>query len=74
MAVLVEAQVAEPQDVTGELAARAPKHGLHPGDHLGQAERLGHVVVTAGAKGVDLVLHCVPRREEEDGGLEPAFA
>ena len=74
VASLVEAEVAEAQDVAGQLAAGAPQDGLHPGDDLGEAERLRHVVVAAGAQRVDLVLDRVLGGQEEDRRLEAALA
>ena len=74
MAVLVEREVAEAQDVAGQLASRAPQDRLHARDDLGEAERLRHVVVSAGAQRLDLVLDGVLRREEEDRGAEAALA
>ena len=40
---------------------------MHPGDQLGQRERLGHVVVATDGQAGQLVLQRVAGGEEEDG-------
>ena len=74
VAPLVEHEVAQAQHVAGQVAGGAAQDGLHAGDDLGEAERLGDVVVAAGAKRLDLVLDCALCGEEEDRGLEAALA
>ena len=74
VAVLVEDEVGEAQHVAGQLAAGAAQDRLDAGDDLGEAERLGDVVVAAGAERLDLVLDRVLGGEEEDRGLEAALA
>ena len=74
MPCLVERQVAEAQDVAGQVAAGAPEDRLDARDHLGEAQRLRHVVVAAGAQRLDVVLDRVLRGEEEDRRLEAALA
>ena len=44
---------------------------MHPGDHLGQRERFGHVVIAAHGQAGQFVLQRVARRQEEDGHPEP---
>ena len=66
MAALVEDEVVEAQDVAGELARSAAEDRLDARDDLREAERLGDVVVAAGAQRLDLVLDGVLRGEEED--------
>ena len=48
---------------------RGPASGQHPdpGDHLFEAERLGHIVVPAGGQATHAVDHRVAGGEEEDG-------
>src|SRR6516165_3217807 len=45
VAALVEEEVAAAEDIAGEVAGGAPEDSLHAGDDLGEAERLGDVVV-----------------------------
>ena len=71
MPALVQHEVRETKNVTRQVAARAPEDGLDARNHLGQAERLRHVVVSARAKRVDLVLDAVLRCQKEDRPLEP---
>ena len=54
------------EHVAGRVALGAPQDRADPGDDLGEAERLRHVVVAAGAQRLDLVLDGVLRRQEED--------
>ena len=74
MALLVEDEIAEAQDVAGKRAGGAPQDRLDPRDDLREAERLRDVVVAAGAQRLDLVLRRVLRGEEEHRGLEALFA
>src|SRR2546430_4051826 len=67
---LVERHVREGEDVAGQVSARAAQDRLHARDDLGEAERLGHVVVATRAQCLDLVLDRVLRGEEEDRRLE----
>ena len=53
----------------GAVAARAPQHGLHAADELGDAEGLGDVVVGAGLEADDLVELGVLRREHQHVGV-----
>src|SRR5438105_3897564 len=71
---LVQHQVREAKDVARQLATGAPENRLHARDDLGQAERLRHIVVTAGTERVHLVLHRVLGGEEEDRRLEALLA
>ena len=61
--LLVEREVGEPHRAVG-VTAGAPKHGLHAGNDLGKAERLGHVVVCEREPG-DLVLGRILGGEED---------
>ena len=63
-------EIREAEDVAGQLAAGAAEDRLHARDDLGEAERLGHVVVAAGAQRLDLVLDRVLRGQEENRRLE----
>jgi hypothetical protein len=69
VAVLVELEVGElqPGRGLGGIAPGPAQDGPDPGDDLLQAERLGHVVVAAQGQAPDLVLHRVPRGQEDDG-------
>ena len=71
---LVEHEVVEPQDVARQLAGGAAQDRLDARDDLGEAERLGDVVVAAGPEGLDLVLDATLRRQEEDRRPEAALA
>ena len=71
--LLVEHEVGEAEHVAGQLADLVRRRiACVARDDLGEAERLRHVVVAAGAQRLDLVLDAVLRGQEEDGGLEPA--
>ena len=72
VAPLVENEIAVAEDVAGQVTGRPPEDRLDAGDDLGEAERLGHVVVAAGAKRLDLVLDPSLCGQEEDRGLEAA--
>ena len=74
MTALVEHEVAEPERVARQLAARAAHDRLHAGHDLGQAEGLRHVVVSARTERVDLVLDRVLRGQEQDRGLVATLA
>ena len=74
MPLLVERQVGEREHVPRQRALRAAEYRLHARDDLGEAERLGHVVVAAGAQRLDLVLGCVLRGQEKNRALEAALA
>ena len=71
---LVEHHVGEAQDVARQVAVRPAQHCLHAGDELGERERLGDVVVAAGAQRLHLVLDRVLRGQEENRRLEAALA
>ncbi len=70
MALLVEHEVGEAQHVARQRSAGAAEDRLHPGDDLGQAERLRDVVVAARPQRLDLVLGRVLRRQEQHRALE----
>ena len=73
--VLVELEVVEPQ--APGLRLRVPGAAQdHPDarDELLEAERLGHVVVTAAGQAAQLVLGRVARRQEDDRHLGAAGA
>ena len=74
VADLVEDEILEPEHVAGQVAGRAAEDRLDPRDDLGEAERLGDVVVAAGAERLDLVLGRVLRGQEEHGALAPERA
>src|SRR5205823_5787619 len=65
--------VGEAEHVAGQLTAGASQDRLHPRHHLGEAERLRHVVVAARTERVDLALDSVLRSQEQDRGLEAPF-
>ena len=71
---LVEDEIGEAQDVAGQHTCGAPQDRLDPRDDLGEAERLGDVVVAAGAQRLDLVLRRVLRREKEHCCFESLVA
>ena len=72
---LVELEIGEAQDaVVLGLVAGPPQDGVHAGDHLGQGERLGHVVVAADGQAGQLVLERVAGGEEEDGHADAVGA
>ena len=77
MAVLVEGQVADPQDrlgFGGLRGARAAHEPAQPRDDLLEAERLGDVVVTAGRETGDAVADRVLRRQEQHGHVVAGLA
>ena len=74
MAGLVEHEVGEAEHVARQVAGRAAEDRLDARDDLGEAERLRHVVVAAGAERLDLVLGRVLRGQEEHRALEAARA
>ena len=74
VAALVEDEVGEAKDVAGKLAGGAPQDRLHARDDLGEAERLGDVVVAAGPQRLDLVLDPVLGGQEQDRRPEAALA
>ena len=56
------------------LDAQPSQDRVDPCDHLGQSERLGHVVVAADGEAGHLVLDRVAGGEEEDGALHAVRA
>ena len=74
VSILVEDEILELKHVAGQSARGAAEDRLDPRDDLGEAERLRHVVVAAGAQRLDLVLGRVLRRQEEHGGAVAAGA
>jgi hypothetical protein len=57
-----------------DVAARAAQHGAHARDQLFEAERLGHVVVTADRQALDLLLGGVAGGQEDDRHVVPVGA
>ena len=63
---LVQLEVGEAEDsVVLGLVPRAPENGMHPGDHLGEGEGLGDVVVATDGQTGQFVLEGVLGREEQ---------
>src|ERR1700722_2101659 len=68
---LVELEVGEAEHtVIVRTEPGATQDGLHPGDHFGQRERFGDVVVPADRQTRQLVVQRVPGGDEENGDVD----
>src|SRR5581483_2171198 len=62
----VDAQVGDGQHGLDRRAVAAPRQGLEPGQQLAEGERLGQVVVAAGAQPADAVVDLGERAQDQD--------
>ena len=70
----LEVRELQPALVAVREPDRPAQDRVHPGDDLGEGERLGDVVVAADRQPLDLVGGIVPGGEEEDGDVDPVPA